>query len=317
MTKHNWTFEEVEAIYQQPFADLLFEAQTTHRQNFDPNAVQSATLLNIKTGACPEDCKYCSQSGRYKTELKKEKLMSFEQVMANAKIAKANGAKRFCMGAAWRSPPKKAMADLCELIKGVKSLGLESCITVGMLTSEQAETLKQAGLDYYNHNLDTSPEYYDKVATTRTYQDRLDTIQAVADAGIKVCCGGIMGLGESANDRISFLRQLANLPIHPQSVPINQLIAIKGTPFEDKKPLDGIEFVRTVATARIIMPKSVVRLACGRLQMSNELQALCFLAGASSIFVGDVLLTTPNPDKRSDTALLTKLGISVATQPIS
>lgn len=305
-----WTVEDITAIYTQPFNDLLFNAQTTHREYHDPNKIQLAKLLSIKTGACPEDCGYCSQSGHYDTNLKKEKLMSIEEVIAKAKVAKSEGATRFCMGAAWRSPPGKSMDELTGMIKAIKDLGLESCMTLGMLDAQQAKQLKDAGLDYYNHNIDTSPSYYEKVVTTRCFKDRLDTLENVREAGINVCSGGIVGLGETREDRIEFIATLANLPEQPQSVPINHLIPVPGTPLAKANPVEGIEIVRTIATARITMPKSVVRLTAGRTEMSDELQALCFFAGANSIFIGDTLLTEANPGFDKDSILLDKLGFT-------
>ena len=304
-----WTIDEITAIYGQPFNDLLFNAQTIHRQHHNPNKIQLAKLLSIKTGACPEDCGYCSQSGHHNTKLEKEKLMNVADVLAKAKAAKAEGATRFCMGAAWRSPPGKAMPELTKMIQDVKDLGLETCMTLGMLDADQAKVLKNAGLDYYNHNIDTSPAYYEKVITTRCFQDRLDTLQNVRDAGINVCCGGILGLGETRQDRIEFLDTLANLEEPPESVPINQLIPVEGTPLANANPIEGLEIVRTIATARILMPKSAVRLTAGRTDMSDELQALCFFAGANSIFIGDTLLTEPNPELTDDSVLLNKLGV--------
>ncbi|WP_416399499.1 biotin synthase BioB [Allohahella sp. A8] len=292
-----------------PFNDLLFEAQRVHRQHFNPNAVQVSTLLSIKTGACPEDCKYCPQSGHYNTGLEKEKLLEIEKVVAAAERAKAAGSGRFCMGAAWRNPREKDMPYVVEMVRRVKALGLETCMTLGMLEEKQAADLAEAGLDYYNHNLDTSPEYYDQIITTRTYSDRLDTLAHVRDAGMKVCSGGIVGMGESANDRSGLLKQLANLPHHPESVPINMLVAVKGTPLEDQAPLEPFEFVRTIAVARIMMPKSYVRLSAGRESMNEQMQAMCFFAGANSLFYGEKLLTTANPDANTDMALFGKLGI--------
>lgn len=312
MGTQTWNFEQVQKIYQQPFNDLLNEAHQVFRKNHDPNAIKLATLLSIKTGACPEDCGYCSQSGHHATHVEKEKLMTIDDVLAKAKEAKAAGAERFCMGAAWRSPPLKSMPKLVEMIKGVKELGLESCMTLGMLTKEQAAELKEAGLDYYNHNIDTSPTYYEKVVTTRKFSDRLETLSNVEQAGINVCCGGILGLGETREDRIEFLLTLANLKTPPQSVPINQLIPVPGTPLGNAKPVEPLELVRTIATARIIMPKSAVRLTAGRTQMSEELQAMCFFAGANSVFLGDKLLTEENPDRVSDKQLFEKLGIETA-----
>lgn len=308
-TRHDWKLAEVAALFEMPFMDLLYRAQTIHRQNFDPNTVQISKLLSIKTGACPEDCGYCAQSGHYKTNVEKQRLMPLPEVLEAAKTAKAGGATRFCMGAAWRSPTKKDLPAVIEMVKAVKDLGLETCVTLGMLDDAQAQELKEGGLDYYNHNLDTSPEYYPTVTSTRTYQDRLDTLKRVREAGIKVCCGGIIGMGESRADRIGLLVQLANLSQHPESVPINRLGKVKGTPFESVEEIDSIEFIRTIAVARIMMPLSVVRLSAGRDTMSEEMQALCFFAGASSIFNGKVLLTIPNPELDDDWKLLNKLGI--------
>lgn len=305
------TFEQVKTIYAQPFMNLLYEAHKIHIANHTPNEIEAATLLSIKTGSCAEDCGYCSQSGHHNTTLKKEKLMAVEEVLEKAKLAKQNGATRFCMGAAWRCPPKKAMPELVNMITAVKKLELETCMTLGLLDEEDAATLKQAGLDFYNHNLDTSEDYYPKIVSTRTYADRLKTISNVQQAGIKVCCGGILGLGEKQDDRISFLMELANLSPQPDSVPINNLVPIIGTPMANNEPVEGIEFVRTVATARILMPKSKIRLSAGRANMSDELQALCFFAGANSIFLGDKLLTTDNPLPRQDETLFEKLGICV------
>lgn len=307
--RHDWTKEEIQKFYEQSFLDLVFTAQQVHRQFFNKNEIEVCTLLNIKTGACPEDCAYCVQSRHFKTDLKKEKLFEVDKVVAKAKAAKAQGATRFCMGAAWRRPPAAAMPRLIEMIKEVNRLGLQTCVTLGTLSEDQTQELKEAGLDYYNHNLDTSPEYYPKIITTRTYQERLDTLKKVRDAGIKVCCGGILGLGESREDRVSFLQQLANLPEHPESVPINHLSPIKGTPLENNLPLDKFEFVKTVAIARILMPKSYVRLSAGRAAMSDELQALCFVAGANSIHLGEKLLTVDNPAISRDEQLLETLGL--------
>lgn len=304
----DWTLDEVRSLLDLPFADLLFHAQRVHREHFDPNEVQVSTLLSIKTGACPEDCAYCPQSVRYDTGIEREALLDVDTVLESARAARESGATRFCMGAAYRNPKKHQIATVAEMIRGVRALGLETCATLGMLEPEQAEALKAAGLDYYNHNLDTSPEYYDKIITTRTYQDRLDTLQAVRDAGIKVCCGGILGMGESKADRAGLLHSLATLPQHPDSVPINQLVQVAGTPLFGAAPLDPLDFVRTIAVARLLMPKAHVRLSAGRSEMSDELQALCFLAGANSIFYGDKLLTTPNPEGNEDEALLDKLG---------
>lgn len=307
--RHNWTRAEVRALFELPFNDLLFRAQQVHRQYFDANAVQVSTLLSIKTGACPEDCKYCSQSGHYDTGLDKEKLLAIEKVVQEAKNAKEKGASRFCMGAAWRSPREKDMPYVLEMVRQVKSLGLETCMTLGMLEPTQAKELAQAGLDYYNHNLDTSPEHYNQIITTRSYQDRLDTLAHVRDAGMKVCAGGIVGLGERREDRVGLLTQLATLPAHPDSVPINQLVKIAGTPLGDVEDLDPFEFVRTIAVARILMPKSMVRLSAGREQMPEAIQSLCFLAGANSIFYGEKLLTTTNPEAEADRQLFERLGI--------
>ena len=307
--RHDWTLDEIKALFEQPFNDLLFRAQTTHRQNFDPNAVQISTLLSIKTGACPEDCAYCPQSAKYDTGLERERLLPLEDVRAAAMNARQNGATRFCMGAAWRNPTDRNLDKVIEMIAVVKELGMESCVTLGMLTREQTRKLKQAGLDYYNHNLDTSPEYYREIITTRTYQDRLDTLENLRAEDINVCCGGIIGMGESDRDRAALLQQLANLPEHPQSVPINLLVQVENTPLYGTDELDPIDFVRTIAVARIMMPASVVRLSAGRTAMTEELQALCFLAGANSIFYGDTLLTTPNPEQNIDSELFHKLGI--------
>lgn len=304
-----WTTEQVKAIYEQPFNDLLYKAHQVHRENHSDNKLQLAKLLSIKTGACPEDCGYCSQSGHHKTHVEKEKLMTIEQVLEGAREAKAQGATRFCMGAAWRSPPGKAMPELSAMIKGVKDMGLETCMTLGMLSTEQAIELKSAGLDFYNHNIDTSPSYYEKVVTTRCFSDRLNTLENVRQAGINVCCGGILGLGETRDDRIEFLLTLANMETPPESVPINRLIPVDGTPLAKAKPVDGIELVRTVATARILMPKSAVRLTAGRSEMSDELQALCFFAGSNSVFIGDKLLTEENPSCNKDAVLFEKLGL--------
>ncbi len=307
--RHDWTFQQVQALFAQPFNDLLFQAQSVHREHFDPNEVQISTLLSIKTGACPEDCKYCPQAGIYNTGLEKEKLLEIERVLVEAKAAKNNGATRFCMGAAWRSPSNKDMPQVIEMVKDVKALGLETCMTLGMLTDSQAQGLADAGLDYYNHNLDTSPEYYGEVITTRTYQDRLDTLGSVRNAGMKVCCGGIVGMGETTADRIGLLVQLANLPEHPESVPINMLVKVPGTPLENEAALEPFEFIRTIAVARIIMPLSHVRLSAGREDMNEQMQALAFHAGANSIFYGEKLLTTPNPAANKDMQLFDRLGI--------
>jgi biotin synthase len=307
--RHDWTDEEVLALYRLPFNDLLYQAQVTHRAHFDANSVQISTLLSIKTGGCPEDCAYCPQSAHFTTGVKSDKLMAKEAVVAEAERARAAGASRFCMGAAWRSPRDRDLDDVAEIIRGVKALGLETCATLGMLTRPQAERLKQAGLDYYNHNLDTSESYYGRIITTRTYQDRLETLVHVRAAGMHVCCGGILGMGESRADRAAMLRTLANLPRHPESVPINMLVRVEGTPLAGAQPVDPLEFVRTIAVARILMPASVVRLSAGREAMSDELQALGFLAGANSIFYGEKLLTTPNPAMQADRQLFERLGL--------
>lgn len=308
--RHDWTLEQALEIYNLPFGELIFQAQSVHRANFEPNTVQISTLLSVKTGACPEDCAYCPQSGHYQTQLEKQKLLPLDEVIANAKAAKANGATRFCMGAAWRNPPKKDFPQILEMVKAVKDLGLEACVTLGMLDDEQTQQLKDAGLDFYNHNLDSSPEFYKKIITTRTYEDRLETLKKVRDADIKVCCGGIIGMGETREDRLELLIQLANLPQHPESVPINKLIAIPGTPLAQTQNIENFEFIRTIALARIMMPKSVVRLSAGRENMNDEMQALCFLAGANSIFYGEKLLTAKNPGMEKDQALFQKLGLA-------
>ncbi|MCX8570502.1 MULTISPECIES: biotin synthase BioB [Hyphomicrobiales] len=304
-----WSREDAQAIYDLPFNDLIFRAQTIHRQNFDPNRVQLSRLLSIKTGGCPEDCGYCSQSSRHESGLKASKLMEVQRVLAEAKKAKDAGATRYCMGAAWRSPKERDMDAVVAMVEGVKELGMETCMTLGMLDLGQAQRLKQAGLDYYNHNIDTSERYYSEVISTRTFADRLDTLANVRDSGIKVCCGGIVGMGEEKTDRVDMLVTLANLPEHPDSVPINMLIPIEGTPLGEAEPIEPIEFVRTIALARIMMPKSHVRLSAGRTAMSDEMQALCFFAGANSIFVGDTLLTAENPGEDKDTMLFRRLGI--------
>lgn len=307
--RHDWSHKEVQALFELPFNDLLFKAQTIHRQNFDPNAVQVSTLLSIKTGACPEDCKYCPQSNRYDTGLEAEKLMEIEKVINEARAAKDSGATRFCMGAAWRSPKKRDMPYVVGMVKEVKAMGLETCMTLGMLTGDQANELADAGLDYYNHNLDTSPEYYGDVITTRTYSDRLNTLANVRDAGMKVCSGGIVGMGESVRDRAGLLIQLSNLPVHPESVPVNMLVRVEGTPFAIEEDLDPFDFIRTIAVARILMPKSHVRLSAGRESMNDEMHALAYFAGANSIFYGEKLLTTPNPKENKDLQLFDRLGI--------
>ena len=304
-----WQVADVMALYALPFNDLLFRAQQVHREHFDANTVQLSTLLSIKTGGCPEDCAYCPQSAKYDTGLKAEKLMPLDEVLEAARAAKAHGATRFCMGAAWRNPKDQHLEPVKDMIRGVKALGLETCVTLGMLEGHQAQGLKDAGLDYYNHNLDTSPEFYGQIISTRTYQDRLDTLERVRDAGINVCCGGIVGLGESRRERAGLVAQLANLEPYPESVPINNLVQVEGTPLSGTEALDPFEFVRTIAIARITMPRAMVRLSAGREQMDEALQALCFLAGANSIFYGERLLTTANPQAQADRALLERLGI--------
>ena len=310
--RHDWSLTEVNKIFDLPFNELLFQAQTLHRQHFDPNAVQISTLLSIKTGGCPEDCKYCPQSVHYDTGLEAERLMDIEAVVTAARRAKQAGASRFCMGAAWRNPKGKNFERVLEMVERVRAEGLETCATLGMLDEPQAAELKRVGLDYYNHNLDTSPEFYGDIITTRSYADRLDTLRHVRDAGINVCCGGIVGMGESRADRVSMLCELANLPEHPGSVPINQLVKVEGTPVEMQQDIDELEFVRTIATARLLMPASYVRLSAGRSEMSDTMQALCFFAGANSIFYGEKLLTTGNPDTAADDALFARLGLHPA-----
>ena len=307
--RNDWTRAEVRALFALPFPELMFEAARVHRMHFDPTEVQISTLLSIKTGGCPEDCAYCPQAARYDTGVKAEKLMSLDGVLKEAHAAKASGASRFCMGAAWREPKDRDIENVCAMVEGVKALGLETCATLGMLTPAQAQRLKRSGLDYYNHNLDTSPEFYGAIITTRTYKDRLDTLEAVREAGIHVCCGGIVGMGEGTEDRVGMIATLASLPVHPESVPINMLVQVEGTPLMGEQKLDMLEFVRTIAVARITMPKSVVRLSAGREDMSDETQAMCFLAGANSIFYGPKLLTTPNPGRDRDMRLLDKLGM--------
>ena len=307
--RHDWSVAEVEALLALPFAELMFRAQTVHRRHFDPNQVQMSTLLSIKTGGCPEDCAYCPQSARYDTGLAAEKMMSLDEVLAEARRARDAGATRYCMGAAWRSPKDRDLDAVADMVEGVKALGMETCVTLGMLSAPQAERLADAGLDYYNHNLDTSESFYGEIITTRTYRDRLDTLGHVRDAGISVCCGGIVGMGESKRDRADMITTLASLPVHPESVPINMLVQVEGTPLDGMDALDPFEFVRTVAAARITMPRSMVRLSAGREQMSDEMQALAFLAGANSVFVGPELLTTPNPERERDTRLFVRLGI--------
>jgi biotin synthase len=309
--RNDWKIEEIEALFAMPFNDLLFTAHSIHRESFDPNKVQVSSLLNIKTGACPEDCSYCSQSSKYDTGLEREKLMDIDKVLQQAMVAKEQGASRFCMGAAWRNPTDKSLDKVIPMIQGVKDMGMETCVTLGMLTQEQAFTLKEAGLDYYNHNIDTSKENYSNVITTRNFQDRLDTLEAVQNADISVCSGGILGLGETQTDRASMLQTLCNLESHPDSVPINLLVPIPGTPFENVDPPSEVEFVRTIAVARILMPKSVVRLSAGRTEMGEAMQATCFFAGANSIFYGEQLLTTDNPNTKGDQELFEKLGINI------
>lgn len=307
--RHDWTLAEIEGLFDLPFAELLFRAASVHRANFDPAEVQLSQLLSVKTGGCAEDCGYCSQSAHFKTGLKASKLMEPDAVVAQAQAAKAGGAQRFCMGAAWREMKDRDLPKVAAMISGVKALGMETCATLGMLTETQAKVLKDAGLDYYNHNLDTGPEYYGEIITTRTYADRLDTLKTARDAGLSLCCGGIVGMGETRHDRAGLLQTLANLDVQPESVPINDLVPIPGTPLADAPPVTGIEFVRTIAVARIVCPRSVVRLSAGREEMSDELQALCFLAGANSIFVGGQLLTTPNPEMTDDQKLMAELGM--------
>lgn len=307
--RHNWTKREILEFFNLPFMDLVFKAQSIHRQNFDPNRVQLSQLCSIKTGGCPEDCKYCPQSARYQTEVDASKLMPLEQVVEGARNAKANGATRYCMGAAWRSPKDRDMDQVCDMISAVKDMGMETCVTLGMLDTAQVGQLKEAGLDYYNHNVDSSEEFYKEIITTRTYEDRLDTLANVRDAGINVCSGGIVGMGESLEDRAGMLQTLANLPEHPGSVPVNMLVQVEGTPMFGKDKLDPFDFIRTIAVARIIMPESYVRLSAGREAMNDEMQALCFMAGANSMFYGEKLLTTANPVENSDKELFGRLGI--------
>ncbi len=309
LVRSDWTLDEVEQLFTLPFSDLMFRAQQVHRQFFDPNRVQVSTLLSIKTGACPEDCKYCPQSGHYNTGLDKEKLMQVQKVLEEAELAKKAGATRFCMGAAWKNPPAKDFPYVLKMVQGVKQLGLETCMTLGRLTQEQTQALAEAGLDYYNHNLDTSPEFYGNIITTRTYSDRLQTLSYVRDAGMKICSGGIVGMGETIRDRANLLIQLANLPEHPESVPINMLVKVEGTPLDHVEDIDPFDFIRCIAVARIMMPKSHVRLSAGRENMNEEMQALTFLAGANSIFYGEKLLTTPNPEAQKDMQLFKRLGI--------
>ena len=315
--RNDWKLEEVETLFQLPFNDLIYQAHTVHREYFNPNEVQVSTLLSIKTGACPEDCSYCSQSSQNDTGLERERLLAINEVIEAANEAKENGATRFCMGAAWRNPTDKSLDRVIEMIEAVKALDMETCVTLGMLEEEQAKKLKESGLDYYNHNLDTSPEFYGSVITTRTYQDRLDTLENVRNAGINVCSGGILGMGETQRDRARLLQELANLPQHPESVPINDLVQIKGTPLDGIDNLDPFEFIRTIAVARLIMPKSYVRLSAGRTEMNDEMQALCFFAGANSMFYGDKLLTTDNPEESHDKKLFTRLGIQSEGRKVS
>lgn len=309
--RHDWQLEQVESLYALPFADLMFRAQTLHRANFDPNVVQVSTLLSIKTGGCAEDCGYCPQSAHHESAVKATPLMPLERVLENATKAKESGASRFCMGAAWRNLKDRDLERIAAMVSGVKDLGLETCVTLGMLEGHQATRLKEAGLDYYNHNLDTSPEFYGDIISTRTYQDRLDTLDHVRDANINVCSGGIVGMGENPEDRAGLLMALANLPAHPQSVPINLLVQVEGTPMAEMDTLDPLDFVRTIAVARLMMPKSMVRLSAGREHMSDELQAMTFLAGANSIFYGEKLLTTDNPGTAHDQKLFARLGINI------
>jgi biotin synthase len=307
--RHDWTVDEIETLFELPFNDLVYRAQGVHRAHFDPNKVQLSTLLSIKTGGCPEDCGYCSQSAHHDAKVKAEKLMDVEAVLSEARLAKAAGSTRYCMGAAWRSPKDRDLDKVCQMIEGVREMGMETCVTLGMLTPEQVARLNDSGLDYYNHNIDTSEEFYGEVITTRTYQDRLDTLAHVRDAGINVCCGGIVGMGESRRDRAGMVLTLANLPQHPESVPINMLMKISGTPAQGSDDLDAFEFIRTIAVARITMPESFVRLSAGREAMNDQTQAFCFMAGANSIFVGPKLLTTNNPAPDRDAALFDRLGL--------
>jgi biotin synthase len=310
--KNNWTKDEVVALITRPFNDLVFEAQQVHRKYFDPNLVQLSTLMNIKTGGCPEDCGYCPQSAHYNTGVNAEKLLQLDDVIAQAQKAKDKGATRFCMGAAWRQPKQKDLEKVIDMVEAVKNIGMETCVTLGMLKQDQAQELKSAGLDYYNHNLDSSPEFYSKVISTRDYQERLDTLDNVRNAGINVCCGGIIGMGEGVNDRAGLLISLANMAVHPESVPINMLVKVEGTPLDGAEDVDAIDFIRIIASARIMMPASYVRLSAGRSEMSEEMQALCFLAGANSIFYGEKLLTTDNPQLSEDHKLFERLGIQTS-----
>ncbi len=308
--RHDWTLGEIKALFDLPFSDLMFRAQSVHRNNFDPNKVQLSTLLSIKTGGCAEDCAYCPQAARYDTGVDAGKLLPLEEVLADARRARDAGASRYCMGAAWRSPKDKDLDKVIDMVRGVRAMGLETCVTLGMLKAEQAKRLKEAGLDYYNHNIDTSEEFYGEIITTRCYEDRLETLEHVRDAGLSVCCGGIVGMGESRDDRAGMLMTLANMPRHPESVPINMLVQVEGTPLFGAEALDHFEFVRTIAVARIMMPESFVRLSAGRETMDDAVQALCFLAGANSIFYGEKLLTTPNPENNRDARLFDRLGIA-------
>lgn len=308
--RNDWTRDEIQALYDQPFLDLVFKAQNVHREHFQPNTIQVSTLLSIKTGKCPEDCKYCSQSAHYDSKLEAEKRIAVDKVIREAQTAKDSGSSRFCMGAAWRNPHERDMPYVLEMVREVKALGLETCMTLGMLNQSQAERLKDAGLDYYNHNLDTSREYYSHIISTRTFDDRLDTLDHVRQAGMKVCSGGIVGLGESRNDRIGLLQELATMPVHPESVPINMLVPIEGTPLAEVEKLDVTEWIRTIAVARIIMPHSYIRLSAGRESLSDSDQALAFMAGANSLFSGDKLLTTPNAGEGKDQILFAKLGLT-------
>ncbi len=316
MSVQMWDKIAIGELFQLPFLELIYQARTIHRQNFTQDEMELCTLANIKTGACPEDCAYCTQSGHYKTDLKREKLIDIDSVIAQAKIAKENGSERFCMGAAWRNPPAKDFPRVLEMIKTVKAMGLETCATLGMLTAAEALALKDAGLDFYNHNLDTSPEYYEKIITTHHYNDRLTTLNHVSQAGINICCGGIIGMGESREDRVGLLAQLAHLPTPPTSVPINRLVPMKGTPLENVSRIDHFEFVRTIAVTRIILPRAMIRLAAGRVDMSDETQTLCFFAGANSIFYCDKLLTSANPEAQKDQQLLKSLGIKTKNPPL-
>lgn len=310
-----WTKEQVTELFELPFIELVYRAQTVHRENFNPNEIQLASLLSIKTGTCPEDCGYCGQSGHHETDIEPERVLCLDEVIERATLAKQNGATRFCMGAAWRNPPKKDFPKVIEMIKAVKELGMEACVTLGMLDDEQAQALHAAGLDFYNHNLDTSPEYYEKVTSTRTYQDRLNTLERVRNVGINTCCGGIIGMGETREDRVGLLVQLANLPTPPKSVPINRLMPVTGTPLANSQPLENFELVRTIAVARILMPNSYVRLSAGRVFLSEEVQTLCFMAGANSMWIGDMLLVTPNPESTRDFKMLKNLGMT--PQPLA